>query len=517
MEKGRIEHIACYRVLRKLGEGGMGVVFEAEHITIARRVAIKILHPQYATDKSTLTRFFNEARAVNLIDHPGLVQVLDYGQREEDGSSYFVMELLKGETLSARMRSTKAGLSVPRVLSIGRQIAAALAAAHSKGIVHRDLKLDNVMLVPDAEAAEGERVKILDFGIAKLVPDPDCGDVRTSTHAVMGTPAYMAPEQCRGANQVDDRADVYSLGVVLYELLVGRRPFVGRSSGELIGQHLFMAPPAVSQALPTVPFALDALVETLLRKDREQRPRMAEVARRLAEMSELYSSVRQPNSKQPENDNLATQILGDIDIEVLNTGALKAKCQCATSLPSAAHSQQQTAPGSSPLVTRRWTLTMVVLSAFFFVGIVSLIISAPRALRKSTQSLHSVDALQVKAGSGVPRVELLGSRETDRSGNAGFDAALLTQDLAHVSTTRTSQPTELVELKDHHDSRALNTESGKRSMLPGVHGAPHSRQGVKVSETAVSESRVHKAEAPLASTQQVGLEPKGASHEILED
>ena len=514
MANGSIEYIACYRILRRLGEGGMGIVFEAEHTAIARRVAIKLLHPQFAADKSILARFYNEARAVNLIDHPGLVQVLDYGQRE-DGSSYFVMELLKGETLSARLRRTKTGMALPKVLSIGRQIATALAAAHDKGIVHRDLKLDNVMLVPDAEAAAGERVKILDFGIAKLAPDADVGGIRTSTQLVVGTPAYMAPEQCRGASQVDDRADVYSLGVVLYELLVGQRPFLGKSFGELMGQHMFMAPPAISQALPGVPAAIDTLVASLLRKDRGQRPRMADVASRLAEMSELYSSGSQPSNEQPDGTNLATQVLGEMNIEALNTGALIAKHQLVTQLPISSPIKEQTAYKSLSKV-RRWLPAVAVLSAIGCIGMVSLSITAPRDLRTSDQVLPSTAPPQTKAVSSVLSAELPWSDEPKRPDDAGVDPALPSHVLAQVSVSRTGQQAELPASKDQPPSLSSGS-LGLRSGLPTAHGVPRARRGMKATETATAENRARKQEEPLASRQQSGLESKGAEHEILED
>ena len=261
----------------------MGAVYEAEHLSIARRVAIKVLHASCSHDPESLARFYNEARAANLIDHPSVVQVLDYG-RQDDGSSYFVMELLKGETLRSRIDRSQPGVPVGEALRIGRQAASTLAAAHDCGIVHRDLKPENIMLVPDPEATDGQRVKILDFGIAKLAQWVDAAEVRTRTNMIVGTPAYMAPEQCRGAALVDERADVYSLGVVLFELLAGRRPFLGGSAGEYMGQHLFCEPPALDTVTAGIPSELAALIATLLGKDREVRPRMAQVLTSLEEM-----------------------------------------------------------------------------------------------------------------------------------------------------------------------------------------------------------------------------------------
>lgn len=275
--------IGSYRIVRKLGEGGMGCVFEAEHLNIPRRVAIKILRASYSQDPELLARFYNEARAASLIDHPSVVQVVDFG-RQDDGSSYLVMELLRGETLRSRIARGPTGIGTAEALRIARQIASTLAAAHSCGIVHRDLKPENIMLVPDPEATDGQRIKILDFGIAKLAHWAGGGDVRTQTNVIVGTPAYMAPEQCRGAGQVDERADVYSLGIVLFEMLVGQRPFSGVTVGECVGQHLFVSPPRLDELLPALPPALVQLVAALLIKDRDSRPNMAQT---LAELEAL--------------------------------------------------------------------------------------------------------------------------------------------------------------------------------------------------------------------------------------
>lgn len=285
--------IGPYRIIRKLGEGGMGVVYEAMNDAIERRVAIKVLHPDYSNDRETASRFFDEARAVNRIEHPSLVQISDYGQTPE-GTAYLVMEFLRGESLAQRIhRAHAAGkrLDVSEVVRIAWQTADALRAAHEKHIVHRDMKPDNLMIVRDPIAPGGERVKILDFGIAKLMKS---GAKRTATSAVIGTPLYMSPEQCRGAGEVDERSDVYSLGVVLYELLAGRCPFNAEGGGEVLGMHLFKEPPPLASFAPAAPTELVALTHRLLLKEKDARPQMAVVVSELARLGAKYPGALGP-------------------------------------------------------------------------------------------------------------------------------------------------------------------------------------------------------------------------------
>ena len=217
------QQIGSYHVLRKIGAGGMGAVFEAVHQQIGRRAAIKILHGQYAEDPEVATRFLNEARAVNLVQHPGLVSIFEYGQLP-DRTAYIIMEYLPAGSLAGRLKATEGGLG-PAALRFARQMASALAAAHAQGIIHRDLKPANVMLASDPDTAGGERVKILDFGIAKVAaPAGEAEGPLTRTGAMLGTAAYMSLEQCRNAATADAKSDVYSLGVICYEMLAAAAP-----------------------------------------------------------------------------------------------------------------------------------------------------------------------------------------------------------------------------------------------------------------------------------------------------
>jgi len=257
-----------YRIVKKLGEGGMGAVYLAEHTLLGRRAAVKVLQPNLSSNQDIVQRFFNEARAATAIADPGIVQIFDFGYHT-DGSAYIVMEFLEGEPLDARLKR-HGRLAPEEALRLLRQVASSLHAAHSRGIIHRDLKPENIFLVADREVAGGERAKILDFGIAKLSNNAD-SKVKTHTAAIMGTPMYMSPEQCRGAGHVDHRSDLYSLGCVLYHLVVGRVPFDGEGIGEIIAAHMMSAPPVPSQQAPGIPPGVDQLILRLLAKRPEER------------------------------------------------------------------------------------------------------------------------------------------------------------------------------------------------------------------------------------------------------
>ncbi len=279
--------IGQYRVNRPIGNGGIGSVFEATHQQIGRRVAIKVLRAEHARNQETVTRLFNEARAVNRVEHPGLVQIFDCDYLP-DGRAYLVMEYLHGETLTQRMAGSGGRLGSTTALRIAYQLASILAATHSANIVHRDLKPGNIMLVRDPDMQAGERVKLLDFGIAKLAPEAG-SDGLTRPGMVFGTPTYMSPEQCRGAGDVDGRSDVYSLAVILYQMLAGRPPFPGEGVG-VVAMHLCEDPPPIETLVPGLDPGVAALLSSMLAKKREDRPSMEQVAQTLKNLSAAGSN-----------------------------------------------------------------------------------------------------------------------------------------------------------------------------------------------------------------------------------
>jgi serine/threonine-protein kinase len=269
-----------HTILAPIGRGGMGAVYVAEHAVLGRKAAIKVLLPEYSNNAELTERFFVEAKATARLRHRAFVEVFDSG-RLPDGSAYLIMEYLEGETLGARLERAGA-VPATEALPIVREIADGVGYAHEHGIVHRDLKPDNVFLVASRDGVRLPRIeiKVLDFGIAKLTTAGTQGGSHTRTGMVLGTPLFMAPEQCRGAGRIviDHRADLYALGCIIHAALSGAPPFPLEGVGEIIAAHISEPPPPLRSLVPAVPPPLEALVLRLLAKKPEDRPAsMAEV------------------------------------------------------------------------------------------------------------------------------------------------------------------------------------------------------------------------------------------------
>ncbi|WP_275939210.1 serine/threonine-protein kinase [Polyangium spumosum] len=255
-----------YRVKALLGEGGMGAVYEAEHLAIGRIVAVKVLHPKHAQQADSVARLRHEARIAGSIGHPNICEIHDLG-RLEDGTPYLVMERLVGETLDQRIKRDGA-LPERDVADVMHQVLSALTAAHGKGIIHRDLKPENVFLV--RKPGTPPVAKLLDFGISKAIDEDTATDL-TMPGIVMGTPYYMAPEQARGDRGLDHRVDLWAAGVILYEALSGRRPFVARNYNALLVQILTSKHRSLAEVRPNITRGLERVVDRALAKMREDR------------------------------------------------------------------------------------------------------------------------------------------------------------------------------------------------------------------------------------------------------
>jgi serine/threonine protein kinase len=256
-----------YRIDARLNEGGMGTVYRGCHVLMDKTVAIKVLRPSLAADEKIVGRFSREARAASRISHPNAISVTDFGE-DESGHVFLVMEFLSGKTLKQVIRE-EGPLLLARVVDITRQIGDALNAAHTEGVVHRDLKSDNIMLL---DTMSGDHAKVLDFGIAKINEPEGAVDTNlTAPNLVIGTPQYMSPEQCSQDVEIDARSDIYSLGVILFEMLVGHVPFSGDSPTIVMMKHLQEPVPSVLEERSDLPASVARVVARAMAKVRDNR------------------------------------------------------------------------------------------------------------------------------------------------------------------------------------------------------------------------------------------------------
>jgi serine/threonine protein kinase len=346
--------IGRFRITRKLGAGGMAEVYEAKHDLMNRYAAVKLLRPEMSARGIIVQRFFQEAQAAASIEHPGIVHVYDVGYTD-DGRAYLVMELLSGETLSQRLQRHKR-LSLEATVTMIRQLAGAVGAAHQRGIVHRDLKPDNIFLVPDPEMPQGERVKVLDFGLAKLLEAAFPGAELTAQGSVFGTPAYMAPEQCRSSGNVDQRADLYAIGCIFYMCLCDHAPF-GTGGIEVLLAQVSQAPVPPRQYAPDIPVEIEELILQLLAKDPDRRMPscetfIAQLDRVVEKLPDVFSRKSHSIDELTMRDNPTLQ--GALAFAVKHEPAARAGADQAPALPglgrgrNGSPEQPRRLPGAPP-------------------------------------------------------------------------------------------------------------------------------------------------------------------------
>ena len=297
-----------YRIDRLIKRGGMGAVYEGKHVLMDKTVAIKVLRPSLAVDDDVVRRFSREAKAASRISHPHAVSVTDFGE-SENGVVFLVMEYLDGRTLKEVVRS-EGPLQLDRVVEIVRQVAGALDAAHEQGVVHRDLKSDNIML---SQTNSGEWAKVLDFGIAKIQQTDSRDAEITSANLVIGTPQYMSPEQCSQSGAIDSRSDIYSFGIILYEMLSAELPFTGESPTGIMMKQVQDPPPSVRSIRPEVP---ETVAQIILRALAKQPADRFQTAGELSEaLNHAASDLAQPEpmAVPATVPNVPVPLVDDVD------------------------------------------------------------------------------------------------------------------------------------------------------------------------------------------------------------
>ena len=391
-------HLGRYEIRAKIGEGGMGEVYLAQDTKLDRTVALKVLPANLANDQSRMRRFVQEARAASSLSHPNVAHI--YEIEETEGVHFIAMEYVDGETL--RQRISRSRMELSEILDLAMQVAAALSAAHSAGITHRDIKPENVMLRPDGY------VKVLDFGLAKLTERPTDTDTEAPTRAmvntdpgtVMGTVGYMSPEQARG-QAVDARTDIWSLGVVIYQMVTAHLPFEGSSNSDVIASILGKEPPPLARYTRDVPEALEWIVTKALTKDREDRYQSAREMlvdlRRIKQRMDAHAEIER--SSAPDSAAIPTAVSPGISGSGFQSTAQAIQQPTAGSGPSGAPAVSSAEYIVSQIKRHRVGLIVsgVVIAVGLIAGVVGLIIGGPWIYHKfRASSRPSVSAPAIK-------------------------------------------------------------------------------------------------------------------------
>jgi serine/threonine-protein kinase len=378
-----------YRVERKLGQGGMGVVYAAVHEALHKPVALKVLGSMARLDRDAVARFEREAIASANLKHPNIAETTDFGQLP-DGGLYLVMEYVEGTTLR-RLLHEQGKLAPGRALAILQQVGSALAAAHARGVVHRDLKPDNVIVTsPDAGGNANDVVKVIDFGIAKLRSATFGGGATalTSAGTVMGTPTYMSPEQVMG-QAVDQRADQYALGVLAFELFTGRPPYAAEDVGQLMMMHVGAPVPSTRDRVPEFSPAIDAVTTKMLAKLPDER--FASVAEAMIAMEAAVSAKGAPAPTQAEVAPRSAQPTVKLAPEPVPT------IVDATTLPSPQQDAPAVLPASPTRSARIWPAIAIGVGGVSLLGAVVIVFVARSCGTEEPANEASADSGTMRA------------------------------------------------------------------------------------------------------------------------
>jgi serine/threonine-protein kinase len=429
--------VGNYRVESLIGEGGMGRVYLALHPGIGRRAAIKVLAPGEAEDPHVVSRFITEARAANAIRHPNIVDIYDSGVLKT-GTPYIVMEYLDGDPLSRALLRGPA--SFEDAIDWTCQIAEALAAAHAHDVVHRDLKPDNLFLVTDPRRPGKKQVKVLDFGIAKL-QRRTLGQVhKTRTGALLGTPLYMSPEQCKSTKEIDSRTDIYSLGVILYELVTGKRPFDGDGVYAVINLHVSEPPVPPSTYRPDLPPELEAIILQALAKAPDERQES---------MAVLLSRLELVRGDARASEDALARARSQ-SVTVVQHPALPPTLRETGTLGDAAVSKSATAPTANMHHRRRIWLSAATASGIVLVGFVlwrpltRKPLPAPEKRAPYSESLAPQAALPPSPASTMPEAVDIGLASDPAGASVFVGDVLVGTTPGHFKAAAGADPVEFV-------------------------------------------------------------------------